>query len=294
MADVEITLKAFAKLNLYLEVLGRREDGYHDIRSLMVTVDLADTVRIRDARFGLSVLTDAAGVPSGPENLCWKAAESLRQYAGVRRGAEVSLVKRIPVAAGLGGGSSDAASTLVGLNKLWGLELAERELAGVAAGIGSDVPFFLRGGLQLAEGRGERLTPLRGLPDAWFVIAAPDLAVSSAWAYASAKMGLTSATHVTRMTLLSTSLDAGGVAGILRNDLERGVEESHAVVGRLKADLRAQGAAGCLMSGSGPAVFGVARDESSATAIASAVRSAGVSVFAVCPAPSGWMETERA
>jgi len=294
MADLEITLNAFAKLNLYLEVLGRREDGYHDIRSLMVTVGLADTVRIRDARSGLSVVAGAAGVPSGPENLCWKAAEALRIRAGVRRGAEISLVKRIPVAAGLGGGSSDAASTLAGLSRLWGLGLTEMELTDVAADVGSDVPFFVRGGLQLAEGRGEKLTPLEGLPKAWFVIAAPELEVSAAWAYAAAKMQLTSATHVTRMTLLSTRLDAVGVAEILRNDLESGVEKSHPAVGRLKAALLAQGAVGSLMSGSGPAVFGVARDKTSATAMASAVRSAGVSAFAVGPVRSGWAETERA
>jgi 4-diphosphocytidyl-2-C-methyl-D-erythritol kinase len=294
MTDPEITLNAFAKLNLYLEILGKREDGYHDIRSLMVTVGLADTVRIRDARSGLSVVAGAPGVPSGPENLCWKAAEALRIRAGVRRGAEISLVKRIPVAAGLGGGSSDAASTLVGLSRLWGLGLAEAELADVAAGVGSDVPFFLRGGLQLAEGRGEKLTPLDGLPQAWFVVAAPELEVSSAWAYGAAKMQLTIARHVTRMTLLSTSLDAAGVVDILGNDLESGVEESHPAVGRLKAALLAHGATGCLMSGSGPAVFGVARDKTSATAIASAVRSAGVSAFAVGPVRGGWTETERA
>ena len=294
MADLEITLNAFAKLNLYLEILGKREDGYHDIRSLIVTVGLADTVRIRAARSGLSVAAGAPGVPSGPENLCWKAAEALRIRAGVRRGAEISLVKRIPVAAGLGGGSSDAASTLVGLSRLWGLGLTETELADVAAGVGSDVPFFLRGGLQLAEGRGEKLTPLDGLPHTWFVIAAPELEVSAAWAYAAAKMQLTSATHVTRMSLLSTHLDAAGVVGILQNDLESGVEEGHPAVGRLKASLLAHGAMGSLMSGSGPAVFGVARDKTSATAIASGVRAAGVSAFAVCPVRSGWTETERA
>ncbi|MBN1503668.1 MAG: 4-(cytidine 5'-diphospho)-2-C-methyl-D-erythritol kinase [Candidatus Eisenbacteria bacterium] len=294
MAGVEITLNAFAKLNLYLEVLRRREDGYHDIRSLMLSVDLADTVGICDAPSGISVEADAPGVPSGSENLCWKAADALRRYAGVRRGAEVRLVKRIPAAAGLGGGSSDAASTLVGLNKLWGLGLTEAQLAAVAAGVGSDVPFFLRGGLQLAEARGNRLTPLEGTPAARFVVAVPDLEVSAAWAYGALKMGLTSATRVTRMRLLRTSLDADGVTEILHNDLERGVEESHPVVRRLKDDLRARGALGCLMSGSGPAVFGVVRDEVSATSIASAVRRAGVSTFAVGPVRSGWSGTERA
>jgi len=293
MADVEITLKAFAKLNLYLEVLGRREDGYHDIRSLMVTVDLADTLRVRDARSGISVVVDAAGVPSGQDNLCWEAADALRRRAGIRKGAEVRLVKTIPVAAGMGGGSSDAACVLAGLNALWGAGLTEAELADVAAGIGSDVPFFIRGGLQLAEGRGEILTPLEGLPRAWFVIAAPELAVSSAWAYSAVRMGLTTATHATRITLLSTVLDAAGVVGILQNDLEGGVEESHPVVRRLKAALLAHGAAGALMSGSGPAVFGVTQDRTSAIEVASAVRGPGVAAFAVSPTRRGWAEVGR-
>jgi len=293
MTDVGITLKAFAKLNLYLQILGGREDGYHDIRSLMLTVDLADDVQIRDSRSDLSVSADSAGVPSGPENLCWKAANALRLHTGVRRGAEIRLTKRIPVAAGLGGGSSDAACTLAGLNKLWGLGLTEDELAGVAAGVGSDVPFFVRGGLQLAEGRGEKLTPLEGLPRAWFVIAVPELRVSSAWAYSVVKMGLTSARHVTRMTLLSTNLDAASVVEILQNDLEEGVEKSHPVVSRLKADLLAQGAMGSLMSGSGPAVFGVTQDKTSTIAVASEVRCPGLSVFAAGPEQRGWAEVKH-
>jgi 4-diphosphocytidyl-2-C-methyl-D-erythritol kinase len=293
MAGVEITLKAFAKLNLYLEVLGKREDGYHDVRSLMVTVDLADTLQVRDAHSGVSVVVDAAGVPSGQDNLCWEAADALRRRTGIRKGAEIRLSKTIPVAAGLGGGSSDAACVLAGLNALWGAGLTETELEDAAADVGSDVPFFIRGGLQLAEGRGEKLTPLEGLPKAWFVVAAPRLAVSSAWAYSAVKMGLTTATHATRMTLLSTDLDATGVVGILQNDLERGVEESHPVVRRLKAALLAHGAAGSLMSGSGPAVFGVTKDKTSAIAVASAVRGPDVAAFAVGPTRRGWAEVGR-
>ena len=184
-------------------------------------------------------------------------------------------------------------ATLKGLNKLWQLDLPAEKLYRLAAQLGSDVPFFIRGGLQLAEGRGEILTPLEGLPRAWFVVAAPELAVSSAWAYSAVRMGLTTATHATRMTLLSTVLDAAGVVGILQNDLEGGVEESRPVVRRLKAALLAHGAAGALMSGSGPAVFGVTQDKTSAIEVASAVRGPGVAAFAVSPTRRGWVEVGR-
>lgn len=294
MDNSQLILRAHAKLNLCLRVLGKRDDGYHEIRSLMVTVNLADTVALSETRVSELVLEcSQAGVPSGPDNLSWKAAAALRDYAGVRRGARIWLEKTIPVAAGLGGGSSDAAATLVGLNKLWGTGLTEEELVRVGASVGSDVPFFIRGGLQLAEGRGEKLFPLEGLPQAWFVVVAPPLQVSSAWAYSISKIGLTSATHTNRMTLLGTSLDAAGVAGILQNDLERGVSERYPVVRELKARLLALGATGSLMTGSGPAVFGVAEDETSAARIASSVDRSGLSVFLVTPVQRGWAEADR-
>jgi 4-diphosphocytidyl-2-C-methyl-D-erythritol kinase len=288
--ESELTLRAFAKLNLYLEILGRRVDGYHDIRSLMVTVDLSDLIVLRKAASGVTLRTDSREVPADEENLCTRAALALRRHTGTDYGAEIRLVKSIPVAAGLGGGSSDAACTLAGLNKLWNLGLAEAELARLASDIGSDVPFFLRGGLQLAEGRGEALTPLEGLPDVCFVLASPQDKVSSAWAYSVAKIRLTSARHVTRMRLLSTNLDADGVVGILHNDLETGVEESHPVIRELKAALVSHGAVGSLMSGSGPAVFGVTRDRASASKIASRIHRSGLSAFAVSPVRTGWVE----
>ena len=153
-----LTLKAFAKINLTLEVLGKRDDGYHDIVSIMQTVDLSDTVVVEPSS-ELSVECDAAEIPR-EENLALRAAEVLRNSTGCQDGARITLEKRIPISAGLGGGSSDAAATLKGLNRLWGTGLSTEELMPIAAEIGSDVPFFLHGGTAMVAGRGEQVRPL--------------------------------------------------------------------------------------------------------------------------------------
>jgi 4-diphosphocytidyl-2-C-methyl-D-erythritol kinase len=282
--------RAFAKLNLFLEIQGKREDGYHDIRSFMVNVDLADTLRFRKIRSNLTLNCDSSGVPLGPDNLCLAAARTLRDYTNCREGVEITLVKTIPVASGLGGGSSDAACTLVGVNKLWGLGLTELELLALAERIGSDVPFFIRGGAQLAEGRGERLTPVEGFPKTWFVLVTPSLRISSGWAYSAAKIGLTKAGHKSKIMLPGACPDAASIAKTLRNDLESGVIGAYPVVRELKDALISRGAMGSLMSGSGPTVLGVTRDRASATAIALSMSRPDLSVSVVSTVRTGWVE----
>jgi 4-diphosphocytidyl-2-C-methyl-D-erythritol kinase len=272
---------AFAKLNLFLQVLGKREDGYHDIHSLMVTVGVADTLRFEKTPSEISLHCESPHVPAGIDNLCWRAAGRLKELGGFSGGAQIILEKNIPVAAGLGGGSSDAACTLVGLNRLWQLGLRPEELAEIAKDIGSDVPFFIRGGAQIAEGRGEKLTPLEGLSELWFVILSPPARVSSKEAYSAVKIELTRARHRTRINTLGMGLDAASVAGSLQNDLESGVMEICPEVRELKEALLSHGALGSLMSGSGPAVFGIARDQTSASAIASRIERSDLSAFAV-------------
>ena len=162
MARERLTLKAYAKVNLALEVLGRRDDGYHDVETILQTVDLADRVEI-SAGDGLTVECNDPEL-SGEGNLAWKAAVALAERAGIAPRARIRIDKRIPVAAGLGGGSADAAATLTGLNELWGLGLAASELAAAASELGSDVPFLLTGGTALGSGRGDELTGLAQLP----------------------------------------------------------------------------------------------------------------------------------
>jgi 4-diphosphocytidyl-2-C-methyl-D-erythritol kinase len=169
--EVGVLYRCYAKLNFTLEVLARRPDGYHELASLVHTINLADDLRVEPAD---ELLTRVEGLDIDPEtNLVSRAAELLQTTLRERRGAELSLVKRIPAAAGLGGGSSDAATTLVALNTLWGSRLRLHELAALAAQLGSDVPFFLRGGAALMRGRGEELQPVRPLLGQWIVLVVP-------------------------------------------------------------------------------------------------------------------------
>jgi len=174
-AGAALTLEAHAKVNLTLEVIGRRDDGFHDIASVMQTVSLHDTVTLSPAA-DLAVECDDRSIPAG-SNLALVAARALQARTGAGEGASIRIEKRIPVAAGLGGGSSDAAAVLVGLNRMWGTGLACHELAEVAAGVGSDVPFFLTGGTALVHGRGEEVDPLPPAKVEWLVILAPWMAV---------------------------------------------------------------------------------------------------------------------
>ena len=175
MPNTSLTLNAYAKLNLTLEALGRREDGYHDIASIIQTVDLRDTLTLEPAD-EFSLECDAPELDSH-ENLALRAAILLKASVGCDKGARIAISKRIPVSAGLGGGSSDAAATLVGLNRLWGLGLSLGELTPLAARLGSDVPFFLRGGTAMVSGRGERVRPLPPADLEWLVILKPDIRV---------------------------------------------------------------------------------------------------------------------
>ncbi len=167
--DSNLTIETPAKVNLTLEVLGKRDDGYHEIASIMQAVSLFDRLTISTADH-LSLTTDTPGLDTR-DNLVYRAARLLKDHAGVSTGAHIHLCKDIPVAGGLGGGSSDAAAALLGLGRLWGLHLAREELEVLAARLGSDVPFFLSGGTALSEGRGERISPLPSPPTSWLVLA---------------------------------------------------------------------------------------------------------------------------
>ncbi|MBI2853369.1 MAG: 4-(cytidine 5'-diphospho)-2-C-methyl-D-erythritol kinase [Chloroflexi bacterium] len=171
--DSTITVKAPAKVNLTLEILGKRHDGYHEVRSLMQAIDLCDSIMFEPAE-GVSLVCNEPELQSD-DNLVLKAADLLGRAAGCNQGARITLQKNIPWAAGLGGGSSDAAATLKALNQLWRLGLTPSELARLGARLGSDVPFFIYGGLALAEGRGEKISPFLFRPDNWFVLLVPSV-----------------------------------------------------------------------------------------------------------------------
>ena len=253
-----LELSAAAKVNLALEVLRRRPDGYHEIATVMQTVDLSDRLILEDAD-GLEVRTSAPGVPTDERNLAYRAAVALRDAAGVQRGARITLDKRIPVAAGLGGGSTDAAAVLVGLNRLWGLRWPAAGLEELAVGLGMDVPFFLRGGAALATGRGERLAPLGGAA-LGLVLVNPRFAVSTADMYGRVTPSMYSDGRRARETAAALETRrAGRVAVSLYNGLEVAARAAYPQIGQMQAALVAAGALGAAMSGSGPTVFGVAR-----------------------------------
>jgi 4-diphosphocytidyl-2-C-methyl-D-erythritol kinase len=252
-----VVVSAAAKVNLALEILGKRADGYHEIASVLVAVDLSDRLVLEEAA-GLE-LRAAPGIPTDGTNLALRAAERLAAAAGVRRGVRITLDKRIPVAAGLGGGSADAAAVLVGLNRLWGLRWRTPALDEVAVALGMDVPFFLRGGWALATGRGEKLEPVRGVPLA-LVLVNPRAGSSTAEAYARVTPALYTDGGRTR-ALLAALLrrHAARVAASLYNGLEATVAPLRPEIAQMEAAVRAAGALGAAMSGSGPTVFGVAR-----------------------------------
>ena len=253
-----LVLSAAAKVNLTLEVLGRRNDGYHEIVTVMQAVDLSDRLVLEDAEV-LELRTAASDVPTDGTNLALKAAATLRERAGTSRGARITLEKKIPVAAGLGGGSADAAATLIGLNRLWGLRWSTAQLAEVAVTLGMDVPFFLRGGAALGTGRGEQLEPLASCALA-LVLVNPLGAASTAEIYSGVLPSMYSDGGRARtMAAALRSRQPSRVAGTLGNTLERVAATRYQDVAQIEAALLAAGALGAAMSGSGLTVFGVAR-----------------------------------
>jgi 4-diphosphocytidyl-2-C-methyl-D-erythritol kinase len=276
----EITLTAPAKVNYRLDVLRRRDDGYHDLRMIMQPIDLCDEVAIRRVEQpGIAVHCGADGVPEGEGNIAWRAARALFDPADAGFGLRIDIIKRIPVAAGLGGGSSDAAAVLDGVNRLLGLGLSRERLREVGVTLGADVPFFLLGGPALAEGIGERLTPLEGIPRAWLVLVNPGIPVSTAWVYGNVNLSLTTGHLIPYIPLFYGDLSE--VAAILANDLERVTMEAHPVIARIKERLLAAGALGALMSGSGPTVFGLFDRQQAAEDACAALMETGWFVKAV-------------
>ena len=250
-------LRAAAKVNLTLEVLGKRADGYHEIATVMQAVDLSDGITLDDAD-DLELRSDSGTVPTDKGNLAWRAAAALRDAAGIESGVRITLDKRIPVAAGLGGGSSDAAGVLLGLNRLWRLQWPLERLDEVAATLGSDVPFFLRGGAALASGRGEKVEPLKGRSMA-LVLVNPRVPSSTAEMYGRLTPAMYSDGAATRALAGALGRSTARIAGSLYNGMEAAATAVFPQIIQMRAALMAAGALGALMSGSGPTVFGVAR-----------------------------------
>jgi len=267
-----IVRKSPAKVNLYLEVLGKREDGYHEIATLMQEISLCDEMVFLPGGRDLRLRCPGGELPEDGRNLVFRAASLLFSHAGTSPGVEIEIRKRIPIAAGLGGGSSNAATALKALNEIFGFGLGPEDLAKIGVRVGADVPFFLYGRTAWALGIGERLFPAEGVPPMWFVLVNPGFAVSTRAVYEGLNLRLTK-----EMIQFSIPkfLSLQDFAGGLRNDLERVTLGFHPELLGIKRELMRHGALGSLMSGSGPTVFGVFAGREQAEKAEKALRSEG-------------------
>lgn len=275
--------KAPAKINLLLDVLRKREDGYHEVEMVMTMVDLADRLALCELSDNTIRMTSQSGqIPLDEKNLACRAAKLIKDRFGIKKGVHLHLDKRIPVAAGLAGGSSDAAATLRGLNRLWKLGLSADELRKLAEEIGSDVPFCISGGTAIARGRGEILEPIDNPLSCWVVLAKPPIHVSTSDVYGKLRVDrIRQHPNLPAMLNAIRRGDFQGLCGSIGNVLEEVTVRLHPEVGRLKETMLRLGADGALMSGSGPTVFALASRQSKAARIYNGLRGFCKEVMAV-------------
>ncbi len=268
-----LEMNAPAKINLSLDVLKRREDGYHELRMIMQTVGLQDTVILESAGSGIEIACSNRYVPCGNDNTVYKAASLLKERYGIKDGLRIRIIKRIPVAAGLAGGSSDAAAVLKGMNGMFCLGLTPEQLAAAGKEVGADVPYCIRGGTMLAEGIGELLTALPSFSGVDVIILKPKVGVSTAWVYKNLKLDRIAARPDTeRLIAAIGAKDIGALAKNMENVLETVTIPQYPIVSAAKEKLVVLGAEGSMMSGSGPSVFGLFSSRAKAAAAAEKLR----------------------
>jgi 4-diphosphocytidyl-2-C-methyl-D-erythritol kinase len=279
---MKISIKAPAKINLSLDVLHKREDGFHEVEMIMTTVDLADRIELTLLEENKIIIDVSEGfVPSDNRNLAFQAAQLLKDRFNVEKGVRISIQKNIPVSAGLAGGSSDAAATLRGLNELWNLGLSLDELANLGAKIGSDVSFCVYGGTALATGRGEKIKHISAPPPCWIILAKPPIGVSTAEVYRNLKLEDLSHPDIMKMSSAIEARDYEEICQQLGNVLETVTFKLYPEVQRIKDQMLRFGADGVLMSGSGPTVFGIVKHESRMLRIYNGLRGFCNDVYAV-------------
>ncbi|WP_026562425.1 4-(cytidine 5'-diphospho)-2-C-methyl-D-erythritol kinase [Bacillus sp. J37] len=274
--------KAPAKINLSLDVLRKRQDGFHEVRMIMTTIDLADRVELVDISPNeIRIVSHNRFVPDDQRNLAYQAAKLLKDRFNIERGVSISITKTIPVAAGLAGGSSDAAATLRGLNKLWKLGLTLDDLAKLGAEIGSDVSFCVYGGTALATGRGEMIQQIDPPPHCWVVLAKPTIGVSTADVYRNLNLQTVQHPDVDGMVTALHNNHYEKICSLMGNVLEDVTLRMHPEVANIKEQMKRFGADAVLMSGSGPTVFGLVQYESRLPRVYNGLRGFCDQVFAV-------------
>ena len=267
-------LRAIAKINLGLDILRKREDGYHEVRMIMQTIQMYDVLEIRRVKKpGISLSVNYPYIPNDERNLVYKAAKLLMDEFQVKSGVDIRLEKFIPVAAGMAGGSSDAAAALVGINRLFKLGLSEKDLMDRAVNIGADVPYCVMRGTALAEGIGEKLTRITPVPDCFVLIGKPGINVSTKAAYESLQLDKIT-THPDIDGMIK-DIECGNLLAMtekMGNVFEPGIIGKYPVIGEIKELMEAHGALKAMMSGSGPTVFGIFDDRKKMEAAAAALR----------------------
>ena len=270
-------LQAFAKINLGLDVLGKREDGYHEVRMIMQTIRMYDQLDMRKSvEPGIHLTTNKKYIPVDENNLVWRAAKLMMDTCGIIEGVSIHLHKVIPVAAGMAGGSSDAAATLVGMNRLFHCGLSKEKLMELGVQIGADVPYCVLRGTALAEGIGEKLTVLPPMPDCWILIGKPGISVSTK--YVDTTLDLNTDTVHPDIDGMKKALEDGNLYGIterMGNVLQDVTIPAYPEVERIKEQMKTLGAVNAMMSGSGPTVFGIFDNEEKAQKACQKLRESG-------------------
>lgn len=270
-------LQAFAKINLGLDVLGKREDGYHEVRMIMQTIRMYDQLDMRKSvEPGIHLTTNKKYIPVDENNLVWRAAKLMMDTCGIMEGVSIHLHKVIPVAAGMAGGSSDAAATLVGMNRLFHCGLSKEKLMELGVQIGADVPYCVLRGTALAEGIGEKLTVLPPMPDCWILIGKPGISVSTKYVYTT--LDLNTNTVHPDIDGMKKALEDGNLYGIterMGNVLQDVTIPAYLEVERIKEQMKTLGAVNAMISGSGPTVFGIFDNEEKAQEACQKLRESG-------------------
>jgi 4-diphosphocytidyl-2-C-methyl-D-erythritol kinase len=262
---MHITAHAAAKINLFLDVRSRREDGYHEIETIYQPVALWDVLSVSRTDAGIELAGDGSHIPWNSDNLCYRAAEMIFERVGYHGGVSISLNKRIPHGAGLGGGSSDGAATLLAMNELFEFGMGEDELLGIGLSLGSDVPFFIKGTAAIGRGRGEILEETEGLRNGWILLVKPDITIPTRWAYRNLKIELTRGGHEATLWHLIEGLKRFPEVELETwNAFTESIVEQYPEIGEILNALKREGAMLSALSGSGSACFAVFSEQNRA------------------------------
>lgn len=280
----KIEIDSYSKINLTLNILGKRRDGYHNIETIMQSINLADRIFIKEEKEGIKIKCSHPLVPVDTQSLTYRSAEKILNRYRIKKGVKIEIDKKIPLASGMAGGSANSASILVGINKLFALNLSNKVLREIGEELGMDVPFCIQNGTALAYHKGEKVTPLPPInPPLWTIIINPEFEIPTKWAYNNLDLGLIKREKNNTIAMLK-ALKKGGLEGIAKNlfnSFEELIIKKYPEIGKIKDRLMEEGAMGALMSGSGPTVFGIAQNKEQALNIYEKLKSEYKSIWAV-------------